>query len=120
MSRTIQFQIPEPCHEDWQKMTPAEQGKFCMACQKTVTDFSSMTNEEILMHISKASGNVCGRFMPDQLNRRVSTENKKNTLSAKYSWNMLLAALLLSSETISQTKPLQGKVKFASEPIPIP
>jgi hypothetical protein len=120
MSKEIQFQIPEPCHENWQKMTPVEQGKFCMACQKTVTDFSLMSNEEILLHISKASGNVCGRFMPHQLNRAVSTEVKRNTLSARYAWNMLLAGLLLGSETISQTKPMQGKVKFVSEPIPVP
>lgn len=119
MSKKIHFQIPEPCNENWQNMTPVEQGKFCIACNKTVTDFSSMTDEEILLQISKSSGNVCGRFMPDQLNRGVNIGDAKKKMSLKYFWNMLFAGLLISSETTSQIKRLQGKVKIMSDIRPV-
>jgi hypothetical protein len=120
MSKKIQFQIHEPCHENWQKMTPVEQGKFCVACNKTVIDFSLMTNEEILQQISRSSGNVCGRFMPEQLKRDIHIDAARGTISLKYIWNMLFAGLLISSHTTAQTKPLQGKVRFVTEPMPIP
>ena len=73
--------IPEPCHEDWQQMTPVDKGRFCQSCAKQVVDFSVMTDQEILIYISKASsGNMCGRFTDDQLQRPlhpVKPEKKK-------------------------------------------
>jgi hypothetical protein len=63
-----QISIPKPCHEDWNKMTPNEQGSFCSKCAKTVIDFTKRTNEEILNYMSEQSGKkICGRFMNDQL-----------------------------------------------------
>lgn len=32
------FQIPEPCSEDWNEMTPTEKGAFCNKCSKEVLD----------------------------------------------------------------------------------
>ena len=32
----LQLSIPEPCHENWQQMTPTEQGRYCNACAKEV------------------------------------------------------------------------------------
>jgi hypothetical protein len=29
MSKSVQIHIPQPCHENWQHMTPKEQGRFC-------------------------------------------------------------------------------------------
>lgn len=69
MKKGYAVYIPEPCHEDWQQMTPAAQGRFCQSCAKHVVDFSAMTDEQILNRISKAAGGVCGRFANDQLQR---------------------------------------------------
>ena len=72
--------IPEPCHEDWQQMTPVDKGRFCQSCAKQVVDFSIMTDQEILNYISKVSGGLCGRFTEDQLQRPLQTvkhEKKK-------------------------------------------
>jgi hypothetical protein len=60
--------IPKPCHEDWNKMTPDEQGAFCSVCNKSVHDFSSKTEaevEHILMHAEE--GKICGRFSTRQI-----------------------------------------------------
>jgi hypothetical protein len=42
-----QIHIPNPCHEDWSKMTPTEKGAFCSSCKKEVLDFTKSSNEEI-------------------------------------------------------------------------
>ena len=64
----ISISIPKPCHEDWNKMAPNEQGSFCMKCAKTVVDFTKKTTEEIKDFLTEQSGKkICGRFMNEQL-----------------------------------------------------
>ena len=41
------FEIKEPCHEDWSKMTRTEKGAFCQSCAKEVIDFTDKTGFEI-------------------------------------------------------------------------
>ncbi|MFZ5552978.1 MAG: T9SS type A sorting domain-containing protein [Bacteroidota bacterium] len=59
--------IPEPCHEDWDKMTPRQQGRFCAVCSKEVVDFTKKTSDDILNYLSEATGKTCGRFTVSQL-----------------------------------------------------
>ncbi|MET4107059.1 hypothetical protein [Hymenobacter sp. UYP22] len=55
--------IPQPCHEDWQLMTPTERGRFCQACRKEVLDFTDMAPADILHIVRQApGGSVCGRI----------------------------------------------------------
>lgn len=61
--------IDNPCHENWDAMTPNEKGAFCLSCQKTVIDFSLKTIEEIkdfFVALPQAES-VCGRFKEEQL-----------------------------------------------------
>jgi hypothetical protein len=61
--------IPEPCHEDWNKMAPTDKGRHCAACRKTVIDFSSWSLENIAAYLRKHSSlSICGRFRNQQLN----------------------------------------------------
>ena len=48
MKKETYLHIPEPCHEQWDKMSPAQQGRFCQQCSKTVVDFSTMTDQQVL------------------------------------------------------------------------
>jgi hypothetical protein len=66
MSTIKSINIPKPCHESWQQMTPVDQGRHCQLCCKTVTDFTSMSNNEIITYLASAN-NVCGRFGEQQL-----------------------------------------------------
>ncbi|MBJ7427464.1 MAG: hypothetical protein JHD28_00670, partial [Bacteroidia bacterium] len=64
----MKINIPNPCHEDWAKMTPNEQGRFCGNCQKTVVDFTNFTAEDIQNYFTKHYGQkVCGHFKKEQL-----------------------------------------------------
>jgi hypothetical protein len=64
----MEISIQKPCHENWDTMTPNEQGAFCGKCVKTVVDFSHKSIEEIKdFFMSKQNEKVCGRFEKAQL-----------------------------------------------------
>jgi len=104
MSSKIQLAVKEPCHESWNQMTSAEQGRFCQSCQKTVTDFSMMSDKEILNHLSKRGTDICGRFSNDQLNRSL-IEDRKNKFSWAYVWNLVIAGFMTTGYVNAQSTP---------------
>ena len=48
MKTSILLHIPEPCHENWDAMTPQDKGRHCQSCNKIVVDFSVMTDRQVL------------------------------------------------------------------------
>jgi hypothetical protein len=91
MQKQTSIYIPKPCHEDWNKMTPMQQGKFCSSCNKQVVDFSLMSDNQVLNYLAQHSGKLCGRFDAEQLQRPlVETKIKKQK-----SWWMALTMPLL-------------------------
>jgi len=54
--------IDQPCNQQWNKMKDAEGGKFCSHCNKTVIDFTNMTDWEVLEFFKKDKGRICGRI----------------------------------------------------------
>jgi len=104
MAGKIQLRIQNPCSERWEQMTPEEQGRFCAACQKTVIDFSSMSDSEILRALPTGHGaGTCGRFLPGQLGRSLLPEPALKPRRLGW-WQYLLAGLLLSTEVSAQPK----------------
>ncbi|MBS1513225.1 MAG: hypothetical protein JST86_20480 [Bacteroidetes bacterium] len=64
----LHISIPQPCHEDWNVMTPEEHGRHCAVCCKTVIDFTNMTDEEVQhFFLQRKHQQVCGRFRNTQL-----------------------------------------------------
>ena len=110
MPNNIQLQVADPCHENWNAMTAVEQGRYCQSCQKTVTDFSMMTDKEILNHLSKRDADLCGRFTADQLDRTLIGEPKKK-FSWAYVWNFVIATFLSTGFANAQTSSLKQKKK---------
>src|SRR5690349_7698460 len=77
----FKIHIPEPCHEDWNKMNPNQQGAFCKVCSKTVVDFSSKTPHEISRFFSEnLDRKVCGRFKAEQLVETIQLKNETRKL----------------------------------------
>ncbi len=111
--------IPQPCHEDWNNMTPETQGRFCASCQKTVVDFSLMTDNEVISYLSKQTGNVCGRFDTEQLQRPLIETQLQPHKNWKY-WLASVSALFLlgnksSAQTTQQSTFQQNNTEKASE-----
>jgi len=74
---SITLSIKQPCHESWENMTAAEKGKFCQSCQTIVTDFTRMSDEEIVRFVNKTTGGFCGRFDSRQLNRELEVHKQR-------------------------------------------
>src|SRR4030095_8181711 len=102
MRKNIQLNIPEPCHEDWTRMTPVDKGRYCTSCQKQVIDFTNMSDQQLIAYFKKRKDDaVCGRFMNDQLQRDIVVP-KKRIPWVKYFFQFALPALLTSSKAASQ------------------
>lgn len=116
MSKKLQLHIPTPCHENWDAMTPVEQGRFCGSCQKKVVDFSEMSDQQLVAFFKKPStGSVCGRFMNDQLERDIALP-KKRIPWLRYFFTITIPAFLLSMKASAQAdRRTKGKVAVKCE-----
>jgi CarboxypepD_reg-like domain/Secretion system C-terminal sorting domain/Carboxypeptidase regulatory-like domain len=109
----IQLSIPEPCHQNWDKMNLTEQGRFCNACAKQVVDFSNMSDTQVLNYFSALKDEkVCGRAYPDQLERAITmpAEPKKRLF---WYWNYITMLFLFFSK--SNNAKAQGGIKIIME-----
>ena len=98
--KQIKLSISTPCTEDWNTMTATQSGKFCAACQKTVIDFSRMSDAEIIRYFADFQGDTCGRLTEKQLNSVIA---EPLILKPNYRWAYALSALLLPTIAASQT-----------------
>ncbi len=98
-ARKIIITIPKTCSENWASMKPEENGRFCSSCQKTVIDFSTLTDRELMNVLLRAGRDTsCGRFREDQLNRQVQ-EVQPHNLAYKILQKIAACFLLLQSFT---------------------
>lgn len=98
MERKYKITIPEPCLEDWNKMTPNENGRFCAGCSKNVVDFTNSRPDEIQAYFLKHS-NVCGRFKKSQLDS-ISIQIPSHILYTQTQFHkMFLLALFIAMGT---------------------
>ena len=116
MEQKIQINIPEPCNEGWQNMTPVEKGRFCASCKKTVLDFTYLSDNEIINLVDK-NDNLCGRINISQLNRNL-IETKRTSNYFGYLATSVLAFLGLGTENVvAQEKPIteQTDLKYLNK-----
>lgn len=118
MANKIFIGIPDPCHENWNQMSPADKGRFCASCQKTVVDFTYSTDKEIVEFLSKSGDSVCGRFDNRQLNRPLVNAGQ-STLYVSAKWSMMLAGMLAWGVSQAQTEDrnVKGKVVMQGKPV---
>ena len=99
--KKIHLTIPQPCHENWDQMTPRDKGRFCASCQKTVVDFSAMSDRQIAEFFKKPVSSVCGHFAQDQLGRDIDMARKRIPW-IKYFFQFSLPAMLISAKATAQ------------------
>jgi hypothetical protein len=49
----------KPCSENWEKMTPTEQGRHCNKCDKVVHNVAQMSNEVVMQNWRDNNGDFC-------------------------------------------------------------
>ncbi|WP_412987776.1 energy transducer TonB [Pontimicrobium sp. IMCC45349] len=99
MKTFYSISVPEPCHEDWNKMTPKEKGRFCNSCAKTVIDFTKMNTYEIQDFINENKGSrICGHFKKTQLDS-INLHVPMQELASKSFHKLFLLALLIAMGT---------------------
>ncbi|WP_166920106.1 hypothetical protein [Flavobacterium poyangense] len=92
--------IPKPCSENWNSMTPNSKGRFCDSCSKTVIDFTKMNTLEIQQYFVENSNkeSICGHFKSNQVETAESIKynnlrNRFNQIRVKPIKIMALFAL---------------------------
>lgn len=91
----VLLSIPEPCRENWNEMSPCEQGAHCKTCSETVVDFTKLSDEEIETYFLRHhEQKICGRFRNHQLS---ASENLLPQLlkSSIPLWKKFLAAVFI-------------------------
>lgn len=96
MKEYYSFKIPEPCHEDWNQMTPSAKGRFCSSCEKTVVDFTNMTSSKIGNYLKEnIHKGVCGHTYKSQLDRVVLHIPASTLHDLRFSNRFFALALLI-------------------------
>ncbi|WP_082893406.1 carboxypeptidase-like regulatory domain-containing protein [Rufibacter ruber] len=108
-SRRLTLTVPQPCQQSWADMTPHSQGRYCPSCQKTVVDFTSMTDADVVEWFAKQKGETCGRFKENQLNRELVAISLPQR---KWAWRAALLGITawLSSTSAEAQSMKTGKV----------
>ena len=105
---SFHLNVPDPCHEDWNKMSPRDNGSFCTSCEKTVVDFSRMSDREVAQYMKmNADRKVCGRFSNTQLNRPISVSVNPDITALKafvYVLFLVFGSALFSYKVISENQ----------------
>lgn len=113
MERNYKITIPKPCSESWDKMTPNENGRFCMSCAKTVIDFTEMLPEEVQhFFIQNKNKDICGRFKKSQLDTiTIQIPNEVLFTPMNYQKMFLLALFFTMGTTLFSCKDKNGKTQ---------
>ena len=110
MEEKYKITIPKPCGENWNKMTPNENGRFCLSCSKTVVDFTSMLPDEIQhFFIQNQNERICGRFKNSQL-ETITIQIPRQVLytQTKYHKMFLLALFIAMGTTLFSCADKEG------------
>ncbi len=127
MERKYKLTIPEPCTENWDKMMPNKNGRFCLSCSKTVVDFTSMLPDEVQhFFIQNQNKNICGRFKNSQLDTINIQIPSRILHNQTYYHKMFLLALfiamgttLFSCQDKNGNKQKIDKVEVVQDDVPV-
>ena len=114
--RAYRVYVDKPCEESWDSMISNKNGKFCLQCSKNIVDFTYLSDQEIIRRITGSSGNLCGRFSSEQLNRPLVDNESALSFSRFYKILVSLLLLVTTESTLAQSK--KNKLLSATEIYP--
>ncbi len=107
--------IKEPCGENLETMKPTNCGRFCLTCSKEVIDFRYFTDEELISFFKDSKNkNVCGSFLPSQLNRDIyeKRQNHVRFSFSNYIYSILLSFILYIQSGCKKTENITSKTYY--------
>lgn len=97
----MQVRLTNPCNVATSELQPNETGYYCNSCAKQVTDYTGMSDAQLLKYVQN-NGIGCGQFRNDQLNREL-TVRKRRRLHLFY-LPLMIALVIKYPEAKSQVK----------------
>lgn len=94
--KRVRVTIPNPCHENWQEMTPQSNGRHCFSCDTVVRDYANLSDTQLQHVLQQIEGPACGHFRKDQLNRNIRIAKEKrgpDLLAVVLGLSLLVTAL---------------------------
>lgn len=107
--------INTPCQESWNEMMPADKGGFCQHCQKTVTDFSALSDPQLIELLKNKKASACGRFTIDQLNRVISASVPEKRRKPFISIATIVAALAIATPAVKAASLIEKSEQIADK-----
>lgn len=98
----MNFTIPKPCHENWETMLPEQKGRFCEVCQKSVLDFTKITDQRILENLNQSE--VCGKITLKQLDRINQKESQNPLVPTSYIFKISTFLSFLTTPVLSYSQ----------------
>ena len=118
MKSSFKITIPEPCHENWEQMTPTQKGRHCASCKKEVIDFTTKTDIE-LAQLVQSNSNICGRMRIDQVDREITLARNNKSLPSYAAALLIPLAIGITQEVNAQTteNPIEQTINTQTKPV---
>jgi hypothetical protein len=114
--------VARPCNAAWEQMQREEQGRFCLQCQKTVVDFTGMTDAALFDFMVKNNGApLCGRYTASQLNRPLSVPSARSSFFPATIFSFLLGLFVPAVKAVAAVPiswVIEDKGKAAVDSLP--
>lgn len=102
--KSIELSIPTPCGENWNTMTPSENGKFCGRCEKIVVDLSTKGDAELVRLFKDQPNSICARIPRSKLNIPLTTHPVFNETSFSLKALVVGTALLTGLNSFAENE----------------
>jgi hypothetical protein len=91
--------------------------RFCENCQQSVIDFTQLPEREIVKHLIKNKGRICGRIYEDQLNMPLVYHQPPNKFIRRFA---NITASFITLFAFKQTKAVKFSTKNNITTAPVP
>lgn len=120
-SMKITISVPTPCHENWDAMSPREQGRHCAQCDHVVADLTTATDAQLVALFTSDSKPKCARFDPRQLDRALgAAEKQQQSRLPAAAFTSLLAVAAGHEALAQQGAPIMLGEPAIAQPMPPP
>lgn len=120
----ITISVPKPCHEDWNAMSPRQQGRHCAQCDHVVADLTRATDAQLVALFTSDAKPKCARFDPKKLDRALGATEPRHARALPLAAFTSLVAVAAGHETMAQGGPVAKPVMLSEpaivQPLPPP